>query len=214
MKLPAEPSDRAVIDYLRSRPGSTIADLVQFLGVTATAVRQRLTRLMASGLLARDSAAAGRGRPVHRYSLTPLGVRSAGTNYNDLAQALWAEIREVRDPEIRRGLLQRISQRLADVYRSRLQGENVRERMASLAALMSEYDMPFAVGDDDSDKSLPVLTALACPYPDLAEQDRSICAMERMLFSDMLGESVRLSACRLEGSTCCTFEASAAPAGA
>jgi DeoR family suf operon transcriptional repressor len=71
--------------------------------------------------------------------------------------------------------------------------------------------VPFTL---DTEGGLPVLTALACPYPDLAERDRSVCAMERMMISEALGESVRLSACRLDGATCCTFQASAAPAGA
>jgi predicted ArsR family transcriptional regulator len=53
---------------------------------------------------------------------------------------------------------------------------------------------------------LPVLTALACPYPELAEQDRSVCAMERLLMSELIGEDVRLSECRLDGDSCCRFE--------
>jgi len=56
---------------------------------------------------------------------------------------------------------------------------------------------------------LPLLQARACPYPDLAEQDRSVCSMERMMFSELAGEDLRLSHCRLDGHTCCTFE----PAG-
>ena len=46
-------------------------------------------------MVARESAAAGRGRPVHRYSLTLLGVRSAGDNYSELAQVLWDEVRSL-----------------------------------------------------------------------------------------------------------------------
>lgn len=53
--------------------------------------------------------------------------------------------------------------------------------------------------------SLPILTALACPYPELAEQDRGICAMERMLFSELVGQDVRLAECRLDGDQCCRF---------
>jgi predicted ArsR family transcriptional regulator len=54
-----------------------------------------------------------------------------------------------------------------------------------------------------------VLTALACPYPDLAEQDRGICAVEKMMFTEMLGTPVRLTECRLDGaSTCCRFQTS------
>ncbi|HCP84927.1 MAG TPA: hypothetical protein DIT88_11045 [Planctomycetaceae bacterium] len=50
----------------------------------------------------------------------------------------------------------------------------------------------------------------ACPYPELAEQDPSVCSMERMLISEILGETVRLSQCRLDGGCDCTFELSAA----
>jgi len=46
---------------------------------------------------------------------------------------------------------------------------------------------------------------LACPYPDLVEQDRAVCAMERMMFSDLLGQNVRLDKCRLDEGNCCTF---------
>jgi predicted ArsR family transcriptional regulator len=202
-----ELSDRTIVDYLRRRPSATIGDLVGFTGVTATAVRQRLTRLMSKGLVARESTAAGRGRPMHRYSLTAAGVRSSGTNYDALAQVLWEEIREVRDPEVRQGLLMRISERLADVYRGQIHGATLRERMTELVRLMSGQNLPFEV--DESDE-LPVLTALACPYPDLAEQDRGVCAMEKMLLSNVLGEGLKLSSCRLDGANCCTFEASGA----
>lgn len=208
MNVPTELSDRTIVDYLRRRPAATIGDLVDFTGVTATAVRQRLIRLMSQGLVARESAAAGRGRPMHRYSLTQAGIRSGATSYDKLAQVLWEEIRQVRDPEVRQGLLKRISGRLAEQYRSNIHGETLHERMGELAQLMSSQDLPFELTEDQGDQ-LPVLTALGCPYPDLAEQDRSICAMERMLLSDIVGEALKLSSCRLDGATCCTFEPSA-----
>jgi predicted ArsR family transcriptional regulator len=210
MNATSELSDRTIVDYLRRHAGATVGDLVEMTGVTATAVRQRLTRLMEQGLIAREATAAGRGRPMHRYSLTAEGARSGGTNYNQLAQVLWEEIREVRDPKVRRGLLQRISGRLADAYRSEMHGETLAERMAELAALMSQQDVPFEI---DEVERLPVLTAVACPYPELAEQDRGICAMEKMMVSDVLGEGVRLGACRLDGADCCTFETRSEPVG-
>jgi len=33
-----------------------------------------------------------------------------------------------------------------------------------------------------------------------------ICAMERLLFAEVLGTDVRLAGCRLEGQSECTFE--------
>lgn len=211
MNSTSELSDRTIVDYLRRHAGATVSDLVEMAGVTATAVRQRLTRLMENGLVAREATVAGRGRPMHRYSLTPAGVRSGGTNYDLLAQVLWEEVREVRDPEVRQGLLKRISQRLAETYRAEMHGETLAERMAELAGLMSRQEVPFEI---DESQELPVLTALACPYPELAEQDRGVCAMEKMMVAEVLGEEVRLSACRLDGANCCTFEARGEPVGA
>ncbi len=199
-------SDRSIVEYLRREGTCTISELVRFAGVTPTAIRQRVNRLMEKGLIVRTSESNGRGRPTYCYTLSPAGVRSSGDNYEDLAIALWSEIRAVDDPAVRRGLLQRIVGRLADVYRGQVRGTDLRERMQSLVGLMRGLDVPFEVQENAA--QLPVLTALACPYPDLAEQDRAICSIEKMLFSSILGEGVRLSNCRLDGESCCTFEGS------
>ena len=200
-------SDRSIVDFLRREGSSTIIELMQFAGVTATAIRQRLNRLMEQGLIVRQAEVVGRGRPTHRYSLSPAGIRCGGDNYEDLAGALWLEIRAVKDPDVRHGLLKRIVGRLAETYYGRVEGTGLRERMESLVGLMQQRDIPFEVSEPEEGQ-LPVLTALACPYPDLAEQDRGICSMEKMLFAELLGEGVRLSECRLDGGNCCTFESS------
>lgn len=197
--------DRAVVEYLRRQGAATVQDLVDYAGVTATAIRQRLTRLMDQGLIVRDSEAAGRGRPTHRYSLSTAGVRSSGTNYEDLVGVLWTEIRAVKDPDVRYGLLKRIVGRLAEIYRDQIKGESLTERMESLVELMRARDIPFEV-IKPVEGQLPVLKALACPYPSLAEQDRSICSMEKMLFAEILGNGLRLNDCRLDGATHCTFD--------
>jgi predicted ArsR family transcriptional regulator len=123
-----------------------------------------------------------------------------------MADVLWDEIKSVADPEIRRGLLKRIAGRLAERYRNEVGGETLGERMTALAGVMGEREIPFVV---DQSGSLPVLSALACPYPELAMRDRSVCTMEKLMLSEILGENVRLSECRLDGATCCTFTPSA-----
>ena len=202
----SESSDKAMIDFLRQNGAVTISVLVAEMGVTATAVRQRLQRLMADGLIERQAENKGRGRPNHRYSLTEKGERSAGTNFADMADVLWDEIKSVENPEIRRGLLKRIAGRLAERYRNEVGGETLGDRMTALASVMGERDIPFRV---EQTGGLPVLSALACPYPELAMRDRSVCTMEKMMLSEILGENVRLSECRLDGATCCTFTPSA-----
>lgn len=198
----AETSDKTILDCLRRNGPVRISDLVTETGVTATAVRQRIQRMMAGGLIERRVERHGRGRPNHRYALTKKGERQAGDNFSDLAVVLWEEIRSVQDPEVRRGLLKRIADRFVERYRGRVDGETLNKRMESLVGLMEAKEISFEV---DNSGGLPVLSALACPYPELAELDRGVCTMEKLMLSEVLGESVKLSECRLDGASCCTF---------
>ncbi len=204
MEHATESSDIGILDLLRKAGPLGVSELSQATQVTPTAVRQRLVRMMAQGLIGRELARAGRGRPSHRYGLTDKGRRQTGANFVDLALALWNEIRAIEDAEVRRGLLQRVAKRMADAYGDQITGSTTAERMQSVSRLFAERNVPFDVDDSGA---LPVLTALACPYPELAEQDRGICALERMMFSEMVGDRLRLAECRLDGDECCRFAA-------
>ena len=196
-------SDLPVLDLLRSREAMTVSELAAALNVTATAVRQRLTRLLAQKHVERSAASSGRGRPKHYYRLTEQGLRRAGSNFADLAVVLWEEVRRIDDPEIRKGLLQRIAKRMAVLYANKIEGNTLQQKLDALSRLFAERRLPL---DIIQSGDLPVLKATACPYPDLADQDRSICAMERMLISELLGTDVRLASCRHEGERSCMFE--------
>ena len=200
-----ESSDVAILDLLRKQSEMSVAELAQAMGVTATAVRQRLNRMMGQLLIERSVSRTGRGRPSHRYRLTDLGRRRTGANFADLTVALWREVRAIKDPEVRRGLVQRLAKTMSEMYGKQIDGETAQERMEAICGLFAERNVPFEV--EIKEGQLPVLTALACPYPELAEQDRSICSMEKMLFSDLVGTDLKLTQCRLDGDTCCTFEA-------
>lgn len=198
------PTDIALLDLLRGGGSLTISELSSAMGVTATAVRQRLSRLMGQGYVQRSVEKLGRGRPNHRYKLTQLGKRKSGANYADLAIVLWQEIRSIKDLEVRRGLVQRLAKRLGEMYAERLEGKSVEEKLKAMATLFAERQIPLEYGRDENGQM--VLQIMACPYPDLAEQDRGICAVEKGMFAELLGEDLRLSQCRLDGETCCTYE--------
>jgi DeoR family suf operon transcriptional repressor len=194
-------SDASVLELLRLQASLEVSDLAAGLGVTATAVRQRLDRLMRAGLVERVTVAKPRGRPSHAYSLTPAGRRVGGDNFKDLAMVLWREIREIRAPEIRSGLISRIGTALAASYRDRVSGQDIGERLESIAALFRDQEISCSVEHD----LLPVLTTRSCPYPDLAEADRGICAAERLMLQELVGSPIQLADCRLDGPMACRF---------
>lgn len=208
-------SDAALIELLRVENTLGIGELAKRLGVTATAVRQRLDRLMRGGLIGRTTVSAAvdpiagrmRGRPSHVYSLTDKGRRTGGDNFRDLALVLWGEIRSVREPAVRQGLISRIGLAMARMYRDEVSGETPRQRLESTAKILQERHISCVVEPAAGavEGCLPVLTSYACPYPELAEQDRGICAAERMMLQDLVGSAVHLSECRLDGGSCCRF---------
>lgn len=185
-----------------------IGKLAGGLGVTATAVRQRLDRLMRAGFVGRSTIPKPRGRPSHEYSLTVTGQRTGGNNFHDLAMVLWSEVRGVKESSVRRGLLQRIGTAMAGMYRHEITGSTSQERLESVAMLFRRRQLACSVESHRDDTNLPVLTTHSCPYPELAEQDRGICAAERAMIQDLVGTRVQLSECRLDGASCCRFTAS------
>ncbi|MEE2989752.1 MAG: MarR family transcriptional regulator [Planctomycetota bacterium] len=196
-------SDVAILDLLRQQDQMTVVQLTEAIGVTATAVRQRLVRLLDQELIKRSTMPSVRGRPRHVYRLTTKGRRRTGENFADLAIALWHEIQEIEDPVVRGGLATRISRRLASMYADKVAGDSLEQRMQAVKALFEDRQLPVAV---DASASLPVISVETCPYPDLAEHDREVCNMEGMLFSEMLGVQMNLTSCQLDGDCSCTFE--------
>lgn len=183
------------------------------LGVTATAVRQRLGRLSEAGLVDRKSVSVGRGRPKHLYGLTPDGRRALGSNYQELADAMWSALSDVEDETVRSFLFQRLQDTLVSRYGGDAAGRGaIKERLTGLRDALQVHG--FTVEVDESGP-LPVLREHHCPYLDISEDDPQICELEQRVFERVLGTGVELTRCCRDGDACCEFtpisSASASP---
>jgi len=203
----AESSDRSLLDLIRRHGPLTVAEIGDRLGVTPTAVRNRLTRLVESGMVERRAEPGGRGRPKHTYQASVAAQKMLGQNYADLAVILWDEMmRTVEDRKLRRILFGRITERLAEVYRAQVTGVEWERRLVQLGSILHDRGIETEVTGGDGGV-LPVLKQHSCPYYELAQVDRAVCAMERKMFEKVLGRGLRLSQCRLDGHRSCDFEA-------
>src|SRR5262245_57199665 len=111
MKVSIDHADRHCLERLHRMGGGTVQSLCQELGVTATAVRQRLARLQAMGAVFREterSEQSGRGRPHHCYRVSEAGLRELGDNYSELALILWRELKSIEDGNVRRRIVDRV----------------------------------------------------------------------------------------------------------
>jgi len=199
-------TDQAVLDLIRHRGSASISDLCEYLGVTATAIRQRFIRLAAGGLLERFEDRRGRGRPVHLYRLTDQGLGAMGENLSDLAEALWSEVLAISDPQIRNSVIDGVLNRLVAKYRGEVTGETVTERLRSIADIFRQRRIPFEVENTGSQASLKIV---GCPYPRLNSNNDEICRFEQRLVGELLDLPVALNHCQCDasGGKCCTFSA-------
>jgi predicted ArsR family transcriptional regulator len=207
----SETPDRELLDQIRRHGPLTVNEMAGRLGVTATAVRNRLTRLVGSGMVERRAERGARGRPRHVYSASVEAHKRLGQNYADLAVVLWGEMmRTVEDRKLRRVLFSRITDRLAELYRSQVTGDAWEGRLVQLGSILHGRGIEAEVTNPEGSVS-PVLKQHSCPYYELAEVDRAVCAMERKMFEKVLGRGLRLSQCRLDGHRSCDFEAKPLP---
>jgi predicted ArsR family transcriptional regulator len=207
----SESSDRELLDLIRRAGPVTVVEMAERLGVTGTAIRNRLARLLCTGLVERRAEHQGRGRPRHTYQASVLAQKQLGQNYADLAVALWDELMgTIPDRKLRRHLFIRVTERMAEMYRAQVSGDEWEGRLVQLTNLLLDRGVEAEVALD-AGVAIPVLRQHSCPYYELAESDRTICALERKMFEKVLGRGLRLSQCRLDGDRFCDFEAKPVP---
>ncbi|HUQ71941.1 MAG TPA: transcriptional regulator [Planctomycetaceae bacterium] len=198
--------DQQFLQLLRSQQETTIPALCDAAGVTATAIRQRLSRLQGFGLVEREAVRVGRGRPFHRYVLTEAGHRELGDNFAELAMLLWQSVREIEEPEIRNRVLGRIRDQLARRYGGVIADRSLDARMNTLQSSLSARGFQVDVIQRNG---LPVLREHHCPYHELAAVDAGICELEQQVFEAVLGSPLTLTQCCREGRGICEFQPAA-----
>lgn len=198
--------DRAFLSRLNRLEQPTVQTLCDAVGVTATAIRHRLTRLEDATLIERVRlVTSGRGRPAYGYRLTEKGRGSLGDNSAMLAQALWQEVAKIEDETVRERLLERLRQSLAEQYGGQVSGDTPAERLMALSGRLQALGLDVGI-QASSDGLLPILQEHCCPYSEVAGDDSRICELEEQVFSAMVGAPVRLKSRCVDGGGCCEFE--------
>ncbi len=198
-----EPHDREFLDHLNRMGSGTVQEICEELGVTATAVRQRLLRLQSLNLIQRETVRQGRGRPSHTYKVTQIGRQELGDNYSDLAMILWRELKQIEDPAVRNLIFERIREALVSRYGHLVYAETLEERFRQLGEALLSRGFHVEV---DRSGLLPILRENNCPYLELATSDPAICELEKEVFRKVLGSEVELTQCCLDGHSCCEFQ--------
>ena len=191
-----------VLTILQRSGKSTVKELEGALGVTANAVRQQLTNLMAEGYVQQEVERNGRGRPRHVYSLTAAGRTLFSRHYDEFTNGLLREILISDGSQKFEELLGRIGRRLAAQYEGQLAGLATLERTARLTELLNAKGI---LAEMRLQPDGIVFHEYTCPYYELAQEHRAICDMEEGMIAQAVKQPVELVACTLDGNHGCQF---------
>ena len=128
---------RAVLLALKRSGPLTAHELSGRLGLTVAAIRQQLTRLGDDGLVAHRPDPKGRGRPVHRYEMTPAAESLFPKRYGDLTTELLGYLGGPDSEEVS-SLFDRRRQRRLDGARARLGDASLEDQVAELTRILDE----------------------------------------------------------------------------
>ncbi len=191
-----------VLKAIKLRGKASIKDVAGAIGVTPSAVRPHLTQLQASGAIRSEKVREGVGRPYHLYSATPEANRLFRNDYGDVTRLLIAEILETQGTEALQGILGRVADRLASLYRDRIWGQQLVDRVRAWVDLLDRRGV--AVEVEKAGEGF-VLREYGCLYQNLALENRAVCEMERRVMARLLDSGVKRTQCVLDGHRGCQF---------
>lgn len=195
---------RAVLLALKRSGTLTAGDLASQLGLTVAAVRQQLVRLGEDGLVIHRPDPEGRGRPVHRYELTPAAEALFPKRYGDLTTELLSYLGGPGSDEVSALFDQRRQRRLAGAQ-PRLAGATLDEQVAELTRILDEdgYLADVERLDDGGWR----ITEHNCAILTVASGFRQACTSELSFIREALpAAEVTRVAHLLDGAHVCAYE--------
>ncbi len=185
-----------VLRAIQLRGRGRVDELASDLGVSASAVRQHLGQLEASGAVRTEKVRDGVGRPYHVYSVTPQGHQLFHNDYGDLARFLLDEVGEIQEPEVFREVLRRVGLRLAETHRDEIQGVDLAERVQALSEWLERRGVPARITEAGAGYELQ---CYGCPYHNVAMDNHAVCEIERQEMARLLSADVKRTQCVLGG---------------
>ncbi|MEB3270733.1 MAG: iron-sulfur cluster biosynthesis transcriptional regulator SufR [Synechococcus sp.] len=215
------PTREAALTLLLRQGEATAAELADHLGVSVQAMRRHLRSLEEDGLVEACASQEGPGRPSNRWHLTSQGHDHFPDGSEHFALGLLQSIRDSLPPGSLRLLLDRQAREKADLYRNRIGGGTLHERLERLVELrrhegyVAELQRDAGLDAQPAGGGAPeswILSEFHCSVMRIAEEFPLICDQElqliRRTFPDCQVERVHW---RLQEGHSCGFRLTPLP---
>lgn len=196
-------SRKTILELLKRRGASTLAELEADLELARETVRDHLAALAAQGLVERAGVRReGPGRPQVVYRLAPAADELFPRREGELLRELAAFLLETGHHGLLTAFLEQRGRRQRDALRERLAGLEDADRLEEVARILSEEGFMAETGASETG---PCLRLCHCPLRDLVAVSQLPCAAEMALVEDLLGETLERVSFMPDGGHACTY---------
>jgi predicted ArsR family transcriptional regulator len=191
-----------ILHNLLKKPGSTINELAEAVGINPISVRHHLNSLQADGLIEAQEERHGVGRPRLVYSLTEAGMEKFPTRYLRLTSRLLDQLKSSLPKPMINKLFSEMATSLAEEYAEQIQGLNMEDRLELIQDLLAEEG--FTVEWEKSGAQYHI-HEITCPYFQIGQEHPEVCTVDQTLISRMLAVPAEKIQCILDGEAHCTY---------
>ncbi|HEX8070117.1 MAG TPA: helix-turn-helix domain-containing protein [Pyrinomonadaceae bacterium] len=192
-----------VVSVLRARGGLAADELAAELGVSKQCVRKHLDALERAGYVAHAPERKERGRPAHRYRLTPKAEELFPKRYDLFARAVLRQVGAVWGERGLNAVFCGCADELSARLRPQLAGLGFDARVRRLTETLGE------LGYEAEAERLPdgsyLLTEWNCPQAEVAREYRQLCDRELIVYRELLGTEVFREARMAGGASRCAY---------
>lgn len=186
----------AILGILRWRTDVSVDTFADELGLAGATVRRHLDVLLRDGYISVTQVRGRIGRPRYAFSLTEAGaelfphhyVRQTHRLIDEIVNLAEADTVGLDGSDIAYLVFDKMADRLADEYGSRVAGNTVEERVRVVANLLADEGFYFEV---DTDSEGVLLLGNGCPCIRFVNGDRgNSCDHDRRMLELLIGSPV------------------------
>ncbi|HEX2034779.1 MAG TPA: helix-turn-helix domain-containing protein [Chloroflexota bacterium] len=193
---------RAILDYLKRKPGATLEELAGAGGIAPITARAHVGVLIEHGLLRATDVRGRRGRPFRRYFLTDAADAYFPKHYDRLALGLLSGLSQLEGQEAVQALVDHVAAAMAAGYESRVAGKPLKERVATIAEMIEEQG---GAADWEVTDSAYVIHERNCPYLSVSRCNDHVCEIDRQVVARLAGSPVEVPQRLRDGDESCDF---------
>ncbi len=198
-------NQQKILEHLLDHPkGATLLDLAEHLGVTKTAAKEHINRLIDMGYVDFEDSRGGIGRPLRRYLLSDQGIESFPRRYSWLSNAILTQLTKDLPPSQVARFMESLADSVTESMEADYRAKDFVTRLTSLTRLMSDLGYRAVLKEHEAGVGATI-EAVNCVYHEVAKKNPQLCGFDIRLIKNLSQMDVNLETCIAKGGHVCRF---------